>query len=1169
MKAKGTQIYKPKNHIRIVTATSLYDGHDVTINIIRRVLQTSGAEVIHLGHNRSVDEIVDCAIQEDAQAIAITCYQGGHLESFKYTYDLLKRKHASQIKIFGGGGGTILPYEIKELHNYGIDRIFSPDDGRELGLQGMINEILRKSDFSTNELIFNSDFKKLKVLSTGIIGRLISFAENKPKAYSKKFSHLLNNNDKKDIPVIGVTGTGGSGKSTLVDELIRRFLRDFPNKTLAVASIDPTMRKTNGALLGDRIRMNSISSDRVFMRSIATRNINASISESIGSVIQIYKYCGFDYIIIETSGIGQSGSEITDYCDYSIYVMTPEYGAPSQLEKIDMLDYCDIVALNKIDKSGAFDALVDVRKQYRINRGLWDCENNDMPVYGTVAFRYNDTGTNALYKKLVEKLNPVTQKNECRAYLDNVKVSQVEIIPDRRIKYLDEIAEINEEVDLDIMSQVKIAETLYQLKGTINLLKKNKNPKHNIEQQPIGNPSDKSASLNSLEKTPVFLDELNFEENIFSDSDNENLYQLGKIFHELKGKLNNDSVEVINRWNHLKKLYESQNLEYKIRDKVLNSNLSSYSISGTKIPKVALPKLISWGDKVKWSLKENVPGKFPFTAGVFPLKKRAELPTRMTAGEGGPEASNRRFHYLCNGQKVKRISTAHDSVTLYGDDPSRTPDVYGKIGSTGVSVCKVDDSKILYSGFNLSDNNTSVNLTINGPAPILLAFFFNAAIDQQCELYIREHGLLEKVQKKINSNFVSKGLPIPKYNGKLPNGSDGLGLLLLGISGDEILERSIYEKIKAKTLRSIRGTVQADILKEVQAQNTCIFSVDFALKMMGDIQEYFIENEISNFYSVSVSGYHMAEAGANPITQLSFTLANAFTYVEYYISKGMHIDEFAPNFSFFFSNGMDAEYAVLGRVARRIWARTIKHKYKGNERSQKLKYHVQTSGRSLHAQEIGFNGIRTTLQALYAFSDNCNSLHTNADDEAISIPTEKSVRKALAIQLIINKEFGILSNENLLQGSYMLEELTDSVERAVLNELKNISKRGGVIEAMDKMYQRTKIQEESLNYEQMKHSGEIPIIGVNTFLDKKGSPTTIPEKVTRLTKEERDYIIKSKEFFQKKNQDQVPKALLNLKQAVVDNGNVFSELMEACKICTLGQISEALYESGGKFRRNT
>ncbi len=1116
----STTPYKPKHPIRIVTAASLFDGHDAAINIMRRILQASGAEIIHLGHNRSVAEIVDCAIQEDVQGIAITSYQGGHVEFFKYMYDLLKEKKAN-IKLFGGGGGTILPSEIDELHQYGITRIYSPDDGRTLGLQGMINNLLEQCDFSTLDFHLNGQVKELPKKDPQVIGKLISLAENDPEKYQEVKKNIPTNSTKK-IPVLGITGTGGAGKSSLVDELVRRFLIDFKEKTIAIISVDPSKRKTGGALLGDRIRMNSIHHPHTYMRSLATRQSNLALSKYVQDAIDICKAAQYDLIIVETSGIGQSDTEITEHSDASLYVMTSEYGAATQLEKIDMLDFADVIAINKFDKRGSLDALRDVRKQYKRNHNQFDTKDEDLPIFGTIASQFNDPGMNRLYKKVIDVIEEKTNvKFSSHFEITHEMSEKIYIIPPDRTRYLAEIAEESKKYNERIDHQSKLANQWQHVRETQKLIEKN-----NINEE-----------LTSIAKN---------------------------IEKDIEG----DVKRILEGWEEKKKRYTDKDFVYKVRDKEIKSPNYTESLSHLKIPKVSLPTYSAWGDIVKWSMKENVPGEFPFTAGVFPIKRQGEDPTRMFAGEGGPERTNRRFHYVSLNMPAKRLSTAFDSVTLYGEDPDHRPDIYGKIGNAGVSIATLDDAKKLYSGFNLCNAATSVSMTINGPAPMLLAFFMNAAIDQQCEIYIKQNGLEKEIDKKINEIYQSKKQTRPSYQGKLPEGNDGLGLMLLGVTGDQVLPKDVYEKIKTETLKVVRGTVQADILKEDQAQNTCIFSTEFALRMMGDIQHYFIKNNVQNFYSVSISGYHIAEAGANPITQLAFTLSNGFTYVEYYLSRGMNIDDFAPNLSFFFSNGIDPEYAVIGRVARRIWAKAIKHKYKGNERSQKLKYHIQTSGRSLHAQEIAFNDIRTTLQALYAIYDNCNSLHTNAYDEAITTPTEESVRRAMAIQLIINNELGLANNENPLQGSFIIEELTDLVEEAVMHEFNNITERGGVLGAMERMYQRSKIQEESLYYESLKHTGELPIIGVNTFLDSKGSPTIIPAEVIRSTKEEKEYAITSCKAFQKRNEDQTSKALENLQEVCIQNKNIFEVLMEVGKVCSLGEISHSLYEVGGQYRRN-
>jgi methylmalonyl-CoA mutase len=1121
--------FTAKNKIRIVTAAALFDGHDAAINIMRRILQSKGAEIIHLGHNRSVAEIVECAIEEDVQGIAITSYQGGHVEFFKYMKDLLDENGCGHIKLFGGGGGTILPKEIEELHQYGITRIYSPDDGRTMGLEGMIEDVVKSCDFNLNgDGKYISPMPLGEVIDTRPIARNITNVENGVALNGKE--QTKNN----DTPVLGITGTGGAGKSSVTDELVRRFLNKYTDKTIAVISVDPSKKKTGGALLGDRIRMNSISSPRVYMRSLATRESDVVLSQYVQQAIDICKAAGYDFIILESAGVGQSDASILDYCNISMYVMTPEYGAPSQLEKINMLDYADVICLNKFDKSGALDALHDIRKQYKRNHALWNAKDEELPVVGTIAAQFNDAGVNELFERLMEKIAEKTGVKfhgeiQHHAHTKDT-ASQSTIIPPKRVRYLSEITETIEGYDAWVNAQSKIATELYQLKGSLHIIK------------------------------------------------NEEI--LGAI-KQREEKLDLENKKLLESWAATRDRYSKGFYEFKVRDKVINQPLTYKSLSGSIISKVYLPRYSDWGDILKWQLQENVPGEFPFTAGVFPLKREGEDPTRMFAGEGGPERTNRRFHYVSLGQPAKRLSTAFDSVTLYGEDPAYRPDIYGKVGNSGVSMATVDDAKKLYSGFDLCDAKTSVSMTINGPAPMLLAFFMNAAIDQQCEKYIIENNLREEVNKKIEAIFNIENLPkyygidgkpvtpaLGDFFGSLPEGNNGLGLRLLGLSGKDVLPNKIYEQIKAKALSTVRGTVQADILKEDQAQNTCIFSTEFALKLMGDVQDYFIKNKVQNFYSVSISGYHIAEAGANPITQLAFTLANGFTYVEYYLSRGMNIDDFAPNLSFFFSNGMDPEYSVIGRVARRIWAKAMKYKYKANDRSQKLKYHIQTSGRSLHAQEIDFNDIRTTLQALYAIYDNCNSLHTNAYDEAITTPTEESVRRAMAIQLIINRELGTAKNENPNQGSFLIEEMTDLVEQAVLTEFNRLTERGGVLGAMERMYQRNKIQEESLYYETLKHTGEYPIVGVNTFLSKKGSPTILPTEVIRSTTAEKELQIKTLEAFKERHKDKAAAMLKALQQVAINNGNLFESLMETVKYCSLGEITNALYSVGGQYRRN-
>lgn len=1128
-------IYQPKNKLRIVTAAALFDGHDAAINIMRRIMQASGAEVIHLGHNRSANEIVNCAIQEDAQAIAITSYQGGHIEFFKYIYDLLNQNNCSHIKIFGGGGGTILPSEIEILHKYGIAHIYSPDEGRQLGLQGMINDLLMQSDFSTSLQPINlKSLNKINALNHQLIAQLISFVENNA-AEAHYLMHKINNIVNSlavKPPVLGITGTGGSGKSSIVDEIVRRFLLDFKNKTIAIISVDPSKRKTGGALLGDRIRMNSINHPNVYMRSLATRQSNLALSKYVEQTISICKAAQFDLIIVETSGIGQSDTEIIDHSNISLYVMTPEYGAASQLEKIDMLDYADFVVLNKFDKRGALDALRDIKKQYKRNHNLWDTPDSEIPVFGAIASQYNDEGTNTLYTELIKGIAKKTGANLSSSLAKNEQILSEKnyIIPPQRTRYLSEISEAIQNYNKWVIDQADVANKIYALKTVI-------------------------AHANTIKN---------------ETSNNPLIPTLTELQNQLHKKINPENLEKLENWTQKKQSYKNNQYTYPVRGKQITVDTTTKSLSGLQIPKIALPNYTNWGDILYWILQENVPGEFPYTAGVFPFKRQNEDPTRMFAGEGGPERTNRRFHYVSLNMPAKRLSTAFDSVTLYGEDPDYRPDIYGKIGNAGVSICTLNDTKKLYSGFDLCNPATSVSMTINGPAAIILAFYINTAIDQQCEIYIKNNNLEALINEKIAQLFNQSELEKPKYLGEnenLPIGNNGLGLQLLGCSGCQILPKNIYNEIKKSTLQQIRGTVQADILKEDQAQNTCIFSTEFSLKLMGDVQQYFINNKVRNFYSVSISGYHIAEAGANPISQLAFTLANGFTYIEYYLSRGMNVDDFAPSLSFFFSNGIDPEYAVIGRVARKIWAKALKYKYNANERSQMLKYHIQTSGRSLHAQEISFNDIRTTLQALYAIYDNCNSLHTNAYDEAITTPTEESVRRAMAIQLIINKELGLAKNENPLQGAFIINELTDLVEEAVLYEFNAISERGGVLGAMETMYQRGKIQEESLYYETLKHNGSYPIIGVNTFLSDNGSPTVLPKEVIRSTEQEKINQINVLNQFKLLNKLSADKALNQLKTVCLNNQNIFEELLETVKYCSLGQITQTLYEVGGQYRR--
>ncbi len=1146
--------------IRIVTAASLFDGHDAAINIMRRILQSSGAEVIHLGHNRSVAEIVDCALQEDAHAIAMTSYQGGHMEFFRYMYDLLQEHGAAHIRIFGGGGGTILPSEVEELHAYGIARIYTPDDGRLMGLQGMIDDLLSRCRAVERDLGPPS-VEALRARNPLALGRLISLAENHPQRFAAVWPGIREAlYDRREqpmetpntplqeptaqearlkVPVLGITGTGGAGKSSLVDELVRRFLRSFAGdaglssgKSIAVISVDPTKRKTGGALLGDRIRMNSIHNPRVYMRSLATRQSNLALSKHVRDALDIVKAVGYDLLILETSGIGQSDTEIIDHSDVCLYVMTPEYGAATQLEKIDMLDFADLIVLNKFDKRGALDALRDVQKQVQRNRGRWDVDPSEMPVYGTMASQFNDPGMNRLFGAVVHTLSEKTGSDLRLPLVDaGGESTKIHIIPPHRTRYL---SEISEEIRRRSQYAAEQARLAGQLQSVLQMKELLKTSAAGVVHQPTA-----IAAWLDAER------------------------------HRIERQMDGELLQELQEWDERVAAYRAPLYRYTVRGKVVEVETHTESLSRLRIPKVSMPRYTGWADRARWLWAEQVPGRFPYTAGVFPFKRENEDPTRMFAGEGGPERTNKRFHYVSLGLPARRLSTAFDSVTLYGEDPDLRPDIYGKIGNSGVSVCCLDDAKKLYSGFDLCDPATSVSMTINGPAPMLLGFFLNAAIDQQCEKYIRAEGLVSEVEQRIKEVYDKKGVVRPRYgDGRLPEGNDGLGLLLLGVTGDEVLPADVYARIKADTLQQVRGTVQADILKEDQAQNTCIFSTEFALRLMGDVQAYFTRNRVRNFYSVSISGYHIAEAGANPITQLAFTLANGFTFVEYYVGRGMQVDDFAPNLSFFFSNGTDPEYAVIGRVARRIWARAMRYRYGGNERSQMLKYHIQTSGRSLHAQEIDFNDIRTTLQALYAIYDNCNSLHTNAYDEAITTPTEESVRRAMAIQLIINHELGLAKNQNPLQGAFIIEELTDLVEEAVLLEFDRMTERGGVLGAMETMYQRNKIQEESMYYEMRKHTGELPIIGVNTFLSSKGSPTVVPAEVIRATEDEKRAQLEALEALHQFRRAEVGPRLHSLQAVAALGDNMFDELMEATKVCSLGQITAALYEVGGQYRRN-
>jgi methylmalonyl-CoA mutase len=1121
---EATTPYHSKNRIRIVSATSLFDGHDAAINVMRRVIQASGAEVIHLGHNRSAQELVNCAIQEDAHALALTSYQGGHLEYFKYIRELLDERGYSHVRIFGGGGGVILPAEIETLHQAGITRIYSPDDGRAMGLQGMINDLLERADFDlTAKKPENLD--GYAATNHGLIARLITLAENSAESEAGSFHGEIERRSKKfHPPVLGITGTGGAGKSSLIDEFVRRFTTDYPEKTIGILSVDPSKRKSGGALLGDRIRMNAIDRPNVYMRSLATRQSNLALSKHVKEALAILKAAPFDLIILETSGIGQSDTEIIEHSDVSLYVMTPEYGAATQLEKIDMIDFADVIAINKFDRKGALDALRDVRKQYRRSRVQFAGPDESLPVYGSIASQFNDPGMTRVYRAILERMNGKKGTHFDRVTpLTEAPSEKTVILPASRIRYLSEISATVREYNAWVEAQAQLVDRRHALETASKEL-----------------PPSEEAARKSISSR----------------------------LKEIELQVAPENLKALREWPARKARYEADEFSYPVRGKEVRVKTFSTSLSGTRIPKVIPPNYSGPADVLRFLLQENLPGEFPYTAGVFPFKRENEDPTRMFAGEGGPERTNRRFHYVSEGMPARRLSTAFDSVTLYGEDPDPRPDIYGKIGNAGVSICTLDDAKKLYSGFDLCDPKTSVSMTINGPAALILGFFMNAAIDQQCERYIREKGLESEVRKKIDAIYRTRGVPAPKYHGELPPGNDGLGLLLLGVTGDEVLPAEVYAELKQRALSRVRGTVQADILKEDQAQNTCIFSTEFALRLMGDVQEYFTRHDVRNFYSVSISGYHIAEAGANPISQLAFTLANGFTLVEYYLSRGLEIDEFAPNLSYFFSNGLDPEYAVIGRVSRRIWAKAMKLLYRAAPRSQMLKYHIQTSGRSLHAQEIGFNDIRTTLQALYAIADQCNSLHTNAYDEAITTPTEESVRRAMAIQMIINHELGMTKNQNPWQGSFLLEKLTDVVEEAVLAEFDRLTDRGGVLGAMETMYQRGKIQEESLVYETLKHTGELPLIGVNTFLSKSGSPTVLPAGVIRSTEAEKQAQISACEAVKKAQASRAPGELERLKLVAVRNQNVFEAILDASKRCTLGQMTHALYAIGGKYRRN-
>ncbi len=1125
--------------LRFITAASLFDGHDAAINIIRRLLQAHGAEVVHLGHNRAVAEIVRAALQEDADGIAVSSYQGGHMEYFKYMVDMLREADAEHVRIVVGGGGTIAPDEITELEAYGVEKVYTPGDGMRMGLDGMIDDVYarirawQRPAFQPGRTAPGEHQQ---------LGRTISLLEQDETEGGKRALDGLRRawrETENTPPVLGITGTGGAGKSSLTDELLNRFRQAYPDLDIAVLAVDPTRRRTGGALLGDRIRMNTLADERIFMRSIATRRAHAATSAILTDTIQFLKSCGFGLIIVETAGIGQSDSEVVDLVDFPIYVMTSEYGAASQLEKIDMLDFAEVVVLNKFEKRGAEDALRDVRKQWKRNRVAFKVPDDEIPVFPTIASQFNDPGVNrlfaALITRMVEKLGLDAAAWRMDIELPVEGSGREALIPPKRVRYLAEIAEQGRGVHRAIDAQAEAASTAYGCWVAMKALGDAGLP------EPLEAYAEKSRRKGAA---PTISDTAT----------------LGEIYNEALEGIGAEGLKLLRGWPALRDAVRAETYSYTVRDREITGENYTESLSHLKVPKIAVPKSRDWGDLLRFLAEENLPGHYPYTAGVYPYRRLAEDPARMFAGEGTPERTNRRFHYVAAGQPATRLSTAFDSVTLYGEDPDERPDIYGRIGNSGVSIATVDDMKKLYSGFDLCSPTTSVSMTINGPAPIILAMFMNAAIDQQVERHLHDSG------SKLPS-----GDALPAYSGDLPRGSDGFGLKLLGVAGDTVVDADTYARLREQALSQVRGTVQADILKEDQAQNTCIFSTDFALRMMGDVQSYFSGNGVRNFYSVSISGYHIAEAGANPISQLAFTLANGFTIVEYYLARGMDIDSFAPNLSFFFSNGMDPEYAVIGRVARRIWARAMRERYGASARSQMLKYHIQTSGRSLHAQEIQFNDIRTTLQALYALYDNCNSLHTNAYDEAITTPTEASVRRALAIQLIINRELGLNKNENPMQGAFIIEELTDLVEEAVYQEFERISERGGVLGAMETMYQRGKIQEESLHYEALKHDGRLPIVGVNTFQphdapDEGGEG--VAAELIRSTEDEKRQQIDNIRAFHARHADEAPQALARLQHVARTGGNVFEALIETVKVCSLGQISNALYAVGGRYRRN-
>ncbi|MGQ4659626.1 methylmalonyl-CoA mutase family protein [Lysobacter sp. F6437] len=1197
--------------LRFVTAASLFDGHDAAINIMRRLIQGQGVEVVHLGHNRSVEDVVRAALQEDADGIALSSYQGGHVEYLKYMVDMLKERDAGHIKVFAGGGGTITPEEIKELQAYGVERIYHPNDGMHMGLVAMIEDVVRRTQDGRVE--GEADETAPAITDEIAIGKMLSAIEEgdfdeAQLAHLRKEWQLAGSK----TPVIGITGTGGAGKSSVTDELLNRFLAHFPEMRIAVISVDPTRRRTGGALLGDRIRMNSLRSDRVYMRSMATRRQHAATNLVLKDSIGFLKGRGYDLVIVETAGIGQSDSEIVDLVDFPMYVMTSDFGAPSQLEKIDMLDFAELVVLNKYDKRGAEDALRDIRKQWKRNRVAFQTKDEDVPVYPTIASQFNDPGISWMFANLCRLMR---EKLELPAeqWSPDIDTSLKEpratvLIPGSRIRYLAEIAEQGRAINSRIESQAEIADRAQSYWQSLHDLEDPQLPKqldlyqvddlqhpsasNGRTSPPVGATSVANATPSSTSEEIATHVAPTTEGTRTPETEgsrgpapeaapDRTLLTLRQRYNDAIQSLDSEALKLLRHWPARLKSITDEVTEYEVRGKAIKVENYRESLSHQQIPKIAAPTYKSWGELLTFLQKENLPGAYPYTGGVYPYRRTGEDPIRMFAGEGTPERTNRRFHYLSVGQPAARLSTAFDSVTLYGEDPAPRPDIYGKIGNSGVNIPTLDDMKKLYSGFDLCAPTTSVSMTINGPAPMILAMFMNTAIDQQVEKYLREdQARWDAAHDKIEKLF--EGKQRPQYGGMLPETNDGLGLGLLGVTGDQVVDAETYERIKAYTLKTVRGTVQADILKEDQAQNTCIFSTEFALRMMGDIQQYFVDFGVRNFYSVSISGYHIAEAGANPISQLAFTLSNGFTIVEYYLARGMKIDDFAPNLSFFFSNGMDPEYTVIGRVARRIWARAMRERYGASSRSQMMKYHIQTSGRSLHAQEIQFNDIRTTLQALYALFDNCNSLHTNAYDEAITTPTEESVRRAVAIQMIINKELGLNFCENPWQGSFIVDKLTDIVEEAVYKEFEAISERGGVLGAMDTMYQRGKIQEESLYYEHKKHDGSLPLVGVNTFLPKEHAGDIVTEiELIRSTEEEKGQQIDNvRNYQQLRNAAVLPlppagegrgegsEPLRHLQKTARDRQNVFAALMEAVKTHSLGQISHALYDVGGEYRRN-